>query len=164
MISHRLYTLLALAAALTLSACGAGGEKAGGNGASAGPSNANSASSPAANAPANSASPITPAAGGESARPAAPPAAGASVKTPADAPKPQIGSGGNDLYLFTRSRTALAAEAELKAANIIIDVKEGVGTLSGTVAGEAQKSKAEQVVRAAGVKDVRNQLRVSAGN
>jgi predicted small secreted protein len=164
MIRNRLYISLALAAALTLSACGASAEKGGGNGASAGPPDIKSSGTGAKAAPANSASPTTPTAGGEAARPAASPAGGASDKTPASAPKSQIGSGGNDLYLYTRARAALSADAELNAANIIVDVKEGVGALRGAVASETQKSKAEQIVREAGVKNVRNQLRVAAGN
>lgn len=79
-------------------------------------------------------------------------------------PKPQIGTGGSDFFLFTQARSALSADAELKAANIMIDVKAGVLTLSGTVANAAQKSKAEQMVRSlGGVKAVKNQLRVSGG-
>ncbi|HYN25266.1 MAG TPA: BON domain-containing protein, partial [Pyrinomonadaceae bacterium] len=63
-----------------------------------------------------------------------------------------------------QARAALSADAELKAANIMIDVKAGVLTLSGTVANAAQKSKAEQMVRLlGGVKAVKNQLRVSGG-
>jgi len=79
-------------------------------------------------------------------------------------PKPQIGTGASDFFLFTQARAALIADAELKAANIMIDVKAGVLTLSGTVAKAAQKSKAEQTVRSlGGVKAVKNQLRVSGG-
>ncbi len=83
---------------------------------------------------------------------------------PAKMPTPQIGSGGNDFYLFTRARGAINADAELKAANVVVDVKEGNITLSGTVKNAEQKSKAEQLVRSAGAKAVKNQLRVSAGN
>ena len=43
----------------------------------------------------------------------------------------------------------------------VIEVKEGVVTLSGTVASAALKSKAEQLARGAGSKGVKNQLRVS---
>ncbi len=79
-------------------------------------------------------------------------------------PKPQIGSGGNDFSLFTQARAALNNDAELKGANITVEVKEGVVTLSGALANAAQKSKAEQLVRAVGgVKAVKNQLRVSGG-
>ncbi|MEO8435205.1 MAG: BON domain-containing protein [Pyrinomonadaceae bacterium] len=76
--------------------------------------------------------------------------------------KAQIGTGGSDFFIFTQARAALGADAELKAANITIDVKAGVLTLSGTVANAAQKSKAEQTLRAlSGVKAVKNQLRTS---
>jgi osmotically-inducible protein OsmY len=78
-------------------------------------------------------------------------------------PTPQIGSGGNDFSLFTQARAAINNDPDLRAANVIIDVKEGVVTLSGTVSNAALKSKAEQLARGAGSKEVRNQLRVSAG-
>jgi osmotically-inducible protein OsmY len=78
-------------------------------------------------------------------------------------PKPRIGSGGNDLFLFTQARAAINNDADLKASNLVVDVKEGVVTLSGTVASAALKSKAEELARGAGPKDVRNQLKVSAG-
>jgi osmotically-inducible protein OsmY len=78
-------------------------------------------------------------------------------------PTPQIGSGGNDLFLFTRARAAMNNDTDLKAANVVIEVKEGVVTLGGTVASAALKSKAEQLVRGTGAKDVRNQLKISAG-
>ncbi|MCM3874663.1 MAG: BON domain-containing protein [Pyrinomonadaceae bacterium] len=77
-------------------------------------------------------------------------------------PTPQVGTGGSDFFLFTQARAALGADEELKAANVVIDVKAGLLTLSGTVANADQKSKAEQLVRAVdGVKAVKNQLRIS---
>lgn len=79
-------------------------------------------------------------------------------------PAPQIGSGGNDLYLFTKTRAALTGDDELKAAVINININAGIVTLTGTVAGESQKAKAEQLIRAVeGVKGVKNQLGTSAG-
>lgn len=78
------------------------------------------------------------------------------------APQPQIGAGGGDLFMFTQARAALSADAELKTANIVIEVNSGSLTLNGTVANMSQKSKAEQLVRGvAGVKAVKNQLRIS---
>ena len=78
-----------------------------------------------------------------------------------NAPKPEIGTGGSDFFLFTQARAALNADPELKAANIVIDAKAGVLTLNGTVANAAQKSKADQLMRAVGdVKKVKNQLRI----
>jgi osmotically-inducible protein OsmY len=82
---------------------------------------------------------------------------------PSKAPTPQIGSGGNDLFLFTKARAAVNADPELKAANLIIEVKEGVILLSGAVTSPALKARAEELARGAGPKAVRNQLRVAAG-
>jgi hyperosmotically inducible periplasmic protein len=80
-------------------------------------------------------------------------------------PTPQVGTGGSDFFVFTQARAGLDADADLKTANIVIDVKGGLLTLSGTVANAEQKSKAEQLVRAVdGVKDVKNQLRISIAN
>lgn len=78
-------------------------------------------------------------------------------------PTPQIGSGGNDFFLFTQARAAINNDPDLKAASVVVEVKGGVVTLSGTVANAALKSKAEQLARGAGSKEVRNQLRVSGG-
>lgn len=167
--------LLILAASLNFSGCGGAAESAGGDRKTAGaPSNINATSpTPAANGGTDSAA--TPAA----TTPA--PAASAGVTTPgtvpspasesratrnappARMPTPQIGSGGNDLFIFTRTRAAINNDSDLKAANVVIEVKEGVVTLSGTVTSAALKSKAEELARGVGPKDVRNQLRVSAG-
>lgn len=168
--------LLAFAAALALPGCGGAGERAGDNGARAtappstdAPSPAPAADGAAQAAPANgdaTAAPSTSTTGGAT-QPDATLKGGerGGVKVrQADAPKPRIGSGGNDFFLFTQARGALAADAELKTANITVEVKEGVVTLSGALASAAQKSKAEQLVRAVGgVRDVKNRLRVSGG-
>jgi hypothetical protein len=170
---NRLKSLPALAAALVLSACGAGGRAGGNNTKATAPPSVNAPSprpvdSAAQAAPSNGAS-VTPAPlttggvtqpnathkGGER--------GGVNVQR-ADTPKPRIGSGGNDFFLFTQARAALTNDAELKAANITVEVKEGVVTLSGALASAAQKSKAERLVRAVGgVKDVKNRLRASGG-
>ena len=77
------------------------------------------------------------------------------------APAPVIGSGGNDLALFTQVRGALNAEQEF--INIIIDVKEGNVVLNGNVANKEQKAKAEQIAqKVKGVKSVKNNLTVSS--
>jgi hypothetical protein len=76
-------------------------------------------------------------------------------------PTPQIGSGGDDMSLFTQARGALSADKELLNA-VIIEVKEGNATLSGKVSSEAQKAKALQLVTGVkGIKSVKNNLRVS---
>ena len=80
-------------------------------------------------------------------------------------PEPKIGAGGNDFYLFTQARAALSADSELKNSNIVVDVKNGSATLSGTIANAEQKARAEQLVRALdGITDVKNQLKISAGS
>ena len=164
--TNRLKILITLAAALTLVGCDAAPEKAGRDSASA-VSNANSRSpTPAAAEVSNAATANTPA-------PSNPTPAGASQvnadraakgASAAAVPTPRIGSGGNDFFLFTQARAAINSDAELRAANPTLDVKEGVATLTGTVANAALKAKAEDLVRDAGSKAVRNQLRVSAGN
>jgi hyperosmotically inducible periplasmic protein len=170
MIRNRLAKLLIIAAALNFSACGGVNEKTGGDGkaADAAPSVNAPSPTPAANvATTADTTPNSKAPSGvATARPGASPTSesrGTGNAPPAKMPTPQIGSGGNDLFLFTKARAAVNADPELKAANLIVEVKEGVVTLSGTVASAALKSKAEELARGAGPKDVRNQLRVSAG-
>lgn len=173
---NRLAYILTLAAALNFSGCGGAAESAGGDGkAAAATPAANAATNPtpaAAAVNANTAAASTEAgaaaptsageAAGRQAAPTASPSRGAGGATPAKAPTPQIGSGGNDFFLFTQARAAINNDPELKAANLVVEVKEGVVTLSGTVASAALKSKAEELARGAGSKSVRNQLRVAA--
>ena len=149
---------LIIAASLGFAACGGAAENSGGDSKAAGTSTTANASSPAptANGGANTV-PVS-----ADATPASESRASANAPA-AKVPKPQIGSGGNDLFLFTQARAAINDDADLKAANLIIEVKEGVVTLNGNVASAELKSKAEQLARGAGAKDVKNQLRVSAG-
>jgi hypothetical protein len=73
-----------------------------------------------------------------------------------------IGTGANDGWLWTKTRAALAATADLRDSTINVDVDNGVVTLSGTVATPAQKIKATQVAKSVkGVKSVKNNLMVS---
>lgn len=75
----------------------------------------------------------------------------------------KIGTGAEDGWLWTKTRAALATTDDLRDSTINVDVESGVVTLSGTVANQAQKTKAEQVAKGIdGVKSVRNQLTVSA--
>lgn len=174
--TNRLAYLLILAAALNFSGCGGAAESAGGD-------NKTAAATPAAGAATNPA-PATAAgntntvaasaeagaagtasagdAGTRQATPTASPSRGAGGAPTAKAPAPQIGSGGNDFFLFTQARAAINNDPELKAANLVVEVKEGVITLGGTVASAELKSRAEQLARGAGSKGVRNQLRVAA--
>jgi hypothetical protein len=76
-------------------------------------------------------------------------------------PTPVIGSGGDDMFLFTQVRLALSADKELLN-SIIVEIKEGNAALSGSVSTESQKTKAAQLVGSVkGIKSVKNNLRVS---
>lgn len=168
----RLVRLLILAAAVNVFGCGGAAEKAGGESKAApAPAVAEAASpTPAADAATTTAAGPAPAptstsvvtASAQGTSPASA-SRGAGSAPPARMPTPRIGSGGNDLFLFTQARAAVNADPELKAANLVIEVKEGVVTLNGTVASAALKSKAEELARNAGPKAVKNQLQVSAG-
>jgi len=77
----------------------------------------------------------------------------------------KVGTGANDTWLWIKTRFDLAAADDLRDSTINVDVDNDVVTLSGTVASAAQKTKAETVAKAVeGVKSVRNQLKVQAGN
>lgn len=81
---------------------------------------------------------------------------------PVKLPTPQIGSGGGDMSLFAEARSLLSADSELLN-KVIIEIKEGNVTLSGSVSNEAQKTKAGQLVKSVkGIKSVKNNLRVSS--
>jgi hyperosmotically inducible periplasmic protein len=76
-----------------------------------------------------------------------------------------IGTGANDGWLWTKTRALLATTDDLRDSTINVDVDNAVVTLSGTVATQAQKTKATQVARGIeGVKNVRNNLTVSASS
>jgi hyperosmotically inducible protein len=170
-----LIKLLILVAALNIAGCGGAANSAGGDSKTASASTGVNAASPtpttegvasAVATPAAAPTPAVSAAGDSAARQSASPTSetrNANSAPQAKMPKPQIGSGGNDLFLFTQARAAVNNDADLKAANVVVDVKEGVVTLSGTVASAALKSKAEELARGVGPKDVKNQLKVSAG-
>ena len=77
----------------------------------------------------------------------------------------KVGTGANDTWLWIKTRFDLAAADDLRDSTINVDVDNDVVTLSGTVASAAQKTRAEAVAKAVeGVKSVRNQLKVQAGN
>ncbi len=76
-----------------------------------------------------------------------------------------IGSGLEDGWLWTKTRTVLSNAEDLRDSTINVDVDNNVVTLRGTVANQGQKAKAEMLAK--GVKDVksvRNDLKVSAGD
>ena len=73
-----------------------------------------------------------------------------------------IGAGANDGWLWTKTRGVLATTDDLRDSTINVDVDNAVVTLSGTVASQAQKTRAEQVAKGVeGVRSVRNNLTVS---
>jgi hypothetical protein len=75
----------------------------------------------------------------------------------------KIGTGAEDGWLWTKTRAALATTDDLRDSTINVDVEMAVVTLSGSVANQTQKTKAEQVAKGiAGVKSVKNQLTISA--
>lgn len=77
-------------------------------------------------------------------------------------PKPQIGSGASDMFVFTEARSALASDTELLN-GVIMEIKEGSVTLTGKVSSEAQKAKAAKLVSGVkGIKSVKNNLRVAS--
>ena len=73
-----------------------------------------------------------------------------------------IGTGANDGWLWTKARAVLATTDDLRDSTINVDVDKAVVTLSGTVATQAQKTKAGQVAKVDGVTSVKNNLVVSA--
>lgn len=73
----------------------------------------------------------------------------------------KVGSGAEDLWLWWKTRSALAAAEDIRDLTINVDVDNNVVALTGTVGSEAQKSRAEQVARGIeGVRDVKNGLAV----
>jgi hypothetical protein len=76
-----------------------------------------------------------------------------------------VGQGANDMWLWTKTKAALATTDDLRDSTINVDVVNDVTTLKGTVASAAHKTKAETVAKAIeGVKSVKNELKVSAND
>ena len=75
----------------------------------------------------------------------------------------KVGNSSEDLWLWTKTRGALAYANDLRDVTIDVDVENDVVTLSGTVPNEAQKVKAEEIARSIeGVKSVKNEITVPA--
>lgn len=74
----------------------------------------------------------------------------------------KIGAGAEDLWIWTKTRAALASADDLRDSTIKVDVDNNVVTLSGSVPTAAQKSSAEQVARGVeGVTSVKNEIQVA---
>jgi osmotically-inducible protein OsmY len=71
-----------------------------------------------------------------------------------------IGQGAEDGWIHFKVRTALAAADNIRDSTINVDVNNGVVTLRGTVADNAQRARAEAAARVDGVSTVRNQLTI----
>lgn len=83
------------------------------------------------------------------------------AKTVSKMPEPIIGNGVNDLAAIMAVRGKLSSDKDL-INSVVVEVKEGNATLTGKVASEEQKKKAEDLTRSvAAVKTVKNSLRVS---
>ena len=79
--------------------------------------------------------------------------------------KSTIGTGANDLWLWTKTRAALASVDELRDSTINVDVSNAVVTLRGSVGSAAQKAAAEKAAKdIEGVTSVKNSLTVSAND
>jgi hyperosmotically inducible periplasmic protein len=76
--------------------------------------------------------------------------------------KSTIGTGANDLWLWTKARTALAGVDDLRDSTINVDVNNAVVTLRGTVGSADQKAAAEKAAKVDGVTSVKNDLKVDA--
>lgn len=76
--------------------------------------------------------------------------------------KSTIGSGANDLWLWTKAKAALAGVDDLRDSTINVDVANDVVTLKGTVGTKAQSDAAAKAAKVDGVKDVKNELKVDA--
>ena len=73
----------------------------------------------------------------------------------------KIGAGAEDLWLWTKTRAALAAVDDLRDTTINVDVDNAAVTLRGTVATQDQVKKADAAAKGVeGVKSVRNELKV----
>ncbi|HSK70164.1 MAG TPA: BON domain-containing protein, partial [Pyrinomonadaceae bacterium] len=74
-----------------------------------------------------------------------------------------IGTGANDLWLWTKTRTALAGVDDLRDSTINVDVENAVVTLRGTVANKGDIDRAVKAAKGVeGVTSVNNKLTVSA--
>ena len=76
-----------------------------------------------------------------------------------------VGQGANDMWIWTKTRSALATTNELRDSTINVDVSNDMITLKGTVATKEQMMKAESVAKSIdGQKGVKNELKVAAGD
>jgi osmotically-inducible protein OsmY len=76
-----------------------------------------------------------------------------------------VGSGLNDGWIWTKTKSALATSNDLRDSTINVDVENAVITLRGSVATAAQKAAAEAAAKGIdGQKGIKNQLTVNASD
>ena len=87
-------------------------------------------------------------------------ALGALTVAPAASAQTSTAAKVDDSAIKTRVEARLKNDATLKGDTIVVSVDKGVVTLSGTVHSEAQKDRAKQLAKVAGVTDVDSKLDV----
>jgi hyperosmotically inducible protein len=88
----------------------------------------------------------------------------ATVTLPADGATTRAGVAIDDTVITTSVKTAVLAEPGLSTLKIEVDTKDGVVTLSGTVASTELKSRATQIAQnTSGVRSVIDNLAVKTG-
>lgn len=75
----------------------------------------------------------------------------------------KVGSGADDVWLWTKTRSELATAEDLRDSTIEVDVENGVITLTGNVASNEQLKRADAIAKGIdGQKGVQNKLKVVA--
>ncbi len=88
----------------------------------------------------------------------------ATATLPADGAAKRAGVAIEDSFITTSVKSAVLAEPGLSALKIDVDTKDGVVTLSGTVASSALKTRAAQIAQnTSGVRSVVDKLEVKTG-
>ena len=76
----------------------------------------------------------------------------------------RVGAGAEDLWLWTKTRAALAYAEDLRDVTINVDVENNTVTLTGSVPTAEQKATAGEIAQSIeGVSSVKNELGVTAG-
>lgn len=76
----------------------------------------------------------------------------------------KIGQGAEDLWIWTKTKAALATVDGMRDSTINVDVENAVVTLRGTVASAAQKDAAVKAAKVEGVTSVKDMLKVDAND
>lgn len=77
----------------------------------------------------------------------------------------KVGDGADDMWIWVKTRSALATADDLRDSTINVDVDKNVVTLTGSVANIKQKERAGQLSKEIeGVTAVKNELRLASDN